>query len=284
MIVYSIIVCYNPDLIILNNLIQSVVKQSAKVVIVDNSKFNNLSKLKSCDILTLGENKGISYAQNKGIEYAKSKGANAFVFFDQDSEIENNFFKNILENMTINDLAVFSPLVIDKISNEIFPSIRLNYLGLTKKVHFSINSEPAEVDLIISSGSCTNLKTMNFVGMMDEQFFIDFVDTDWSLRCREKKVPIFIIPNAILKHSIGDRNFKFLSFTFFIHNNKRVYYQIKNCISLFKKSHAPILFVMKELLSLLFHDLFLFFILKNKIQFLKFSFLGFRDGFKFLIK
>jgi rhamnosyltransferase len=284
MTVYSIIVCYQPDLRILNHLIKSIINQSSKVVIVDNSEVNNLSKLKSCDILTLGENKGISYAQNKGIEYAKSKGANAFVFFDQDSEIENNFFINILQNMTISDLSVFSPLIIDKISNEIFPSIRLNYLGLTKKVHFSKNSEPALVDLIISSGSCLNLKTLNFVGLMDEDLFIDFVDTDWSLRCKEKKVPIYIMPNAILKHSIGERNFKILNFTFFLHNNKRVYYQIKNCLSLFKKSHAPMLFVMKELLSLLFHDFFLFFISKNKIQFLKFSFLGFRDGFKFLIK
>jgi len=282
--VFSIIVCYNPDLIILNQLVKSILNQSSKVVIVDNSEVNNLSKLKSCDILTLGENKGISYAQNKGIEYAKSKGANAFVFFDQDSEIENNFFKNILQNMTINDLSVFSPLIIDKISNEIFPSIRLNYLGLNKKVHFSKNSEPALVDLIISSGSCLNLKTLNFVGLMDEDLFIDFVDTDWSLRCKEKKVPIYIMPNAILKHSIGKRNFKILNFSFFLHNNKRVYYQIKNCLSLFKKSHAPMLFVMKELLSLLFHNFFLFFISKNKIQFLKFSFLGFRDGFKFLIK
>lgn len=284
MIVYSIIVCYNPDLIILNNLIESITKQSVKIVIVDNSEVNNLSKLKSCDILTLGENQGISFAQNKGIEYAKSKGANVFVFFDQDSEIESNFFKNILKNITINDLSVFSPLIINKISNEIFPSIRFNCFGLTKKVYFSKNSEPALVDLIISSGSCVNLKTLNFVGLMDENLFIDFVDTDWSLRCKEKKVPIYIIPKAILKHSIGESSFKFLNFTFFSHNNKRVYYQIKNCIYLFNKSHAPVLFVMKEILSLLFHDFVLFFFSKNKIQFLKSSFLGFVDGFKILMK
>ena len=282
--IFSIIVCYNPDLQNLNLLVKSILNQSSKVVIIDNSEVNNLSKLKSCDILTLGENKGISYAQNKGIEYAKSKGANVFVFFDQDSEIHNDYFDNILLKMNLNQLSLFSPLIIDKKSNQIFPSIRLNYFGFTKKIQFSRNSEPSLVDLIISSGSCVNLKTLNLIGNMDENLFIDFVDTDWSFRCKEKKVPILIIPKAILRHNIGDGNFKFLNFTFFLHSNKRLYYQIRNCLYLLKKSYIPKLFVLKEMFSLLFHDMIIFFFTKSKIQFVKSIFLGFKDGFKFLIK
>ena len=282
--IFSIIICYNPDLLKLNQLVKSIVSQSSSVVLVDNSENNNFIKIEYCDTINLGENKGISYAQNRGIEFAKSKDADVFVFFDQDSEIHNDYFDNILLKMNLNQLSVFSPLIIDKKSNHIFASIRLNGLGLTKKIQFSENSDPSLVDLIISSGSCVNIKTLNLVGLMDEIFFIDFVDTDWSLRCKEKKVPIYIMPKAILKHSIGEGNFKFLFFTFFIHSNKRIYYQIRNCLFLFKKSYVPNLFVLKELSSLLFHNFITIFFAKNKLQFLKFSFLGFRDGLKFLIR
>jgi rhamnosyltransferase len=282
--IFSIVVCYNPDLVKLNNLVQSILSQSNNVVLVDNSKNTKLSKIKSAKIISLGQNKGISYAQNKGIEFAKSKNADVFVFFDQDSEIDSNFFENILFKMNLNNLSVFSPLIIDKKTNYIFPSIRLNSIGLTKKVQFTKKSNPDLIDLVISSGTCLNLKTINLIGNMDENLFIDFVDTDWSLRCKEKKVPIVIVPKAILRHNIGEGNFKFLSFTFFLHSNKRLYYQIRNCLYLLKKSYVPKLFVFKELFSLLFHNMIIFFLTKNKREFIKSIYLGFNDGFKFLIK
>ena len=283
MSIYSIIVSYNPNIQNLNNLIKSITNHSIKVLVVDNSKTKNLFKIKNFETIHLGENKGISFAQNKGIEIAKKRGAKFFIFFDQDSQISSMFFNNILSNYSENDLHVRSPLILDKESDEPMPSIKLNNLGFTSKFDTSKALEPQQTDLIISSGTVVNLKTLNIVGLMDENLFIDFVDTEWSFRCKKENIPIYIIPNAIIKHSIGKKNFKFLNMTFFVHNSRRIYFQFRNCIILFSKNHVPNLFVLKELISLIFHSLVVIFFKKNSFKSLKNIFLGLMDGFKFIL-
>ena len=260
--VYSIIVTYNPDLKNLYNLVKSVLNQSSKALIIDNSSPDFLLEVNNCEIIRLGDNKGISFAQNKGIEIAKKNGANFFVFFDQDSQISENFFSNIFRNYDKNDLSVRSPLIIDNDSKNIMPSVRLNNLGFTYKFFPSLKN-PQLTDIIISSGTALNLKTLNTIGTMDENLFIDFVDTEWCLRCKKENVPIYIIPNAILNHSIGNKNIKFLNMTFFVHSSKRIYFQFRNCIILFSKNHVPNLFVLKELISLLFHSIVILFLKKQ---------------------
>ena len=69
---------------------------------------------------------------------------------------------------------------------------------------------------------------------MDEILFIDYVDTEWSLRCKKENIPIYVNSKAILQHSIGTNNFKFFSMTFFIHSSTRIYFQFRNCIILFE--------------------------------------------------
>ena len=39
--------------------------------------------------------------------------------------------------------------------------------------------------------------------MFDEDFFIDFVDVEWCLRCKKNKVAIFVVPDAVMEHEIG---------------------------------------------------------------------------------
>ena len=282
--IFSIIVCFNPDIESLKKLVESILDQSSEVVIVDNSSSKKLIDLGNCKIISLNSNKGISYAQNRGIEYAKKKSSDIFVFFDQDSEINKNFFKSLMKKMDLDIMSVFSPLVIDKKTDKILPSVNLNRFGITSKVFYNRSSSFNRVDLIISSGSAINRKALDCVGLMDENLFIDFVDTDFCFRCIKKNIPIYIMPEAILKHSIGQSKYTFFNLTFFKHDNERIYYQVRNCIYFFKKKYVPKLFVLKEFFSILFHSFFLIFLSNDKMGFLRNFFLGFKDGLVFIIK
>lgn len=44
------------------------------------------------------------------------------------------------------------------------------------------------------------------VGVLDERLFIDYVDTEWCLRCAAQGITVRIIPAASMTHSIGDKS------------------------------------------------------------------------------
>ena len=93
--VFAIIVTYNHDKNKLRNLVGSILCQKINVIIVDNSDSNSKILIDDCNIIHLNKNMGIAYAQNKGIDLARKLNSDSVVFFDQDSIIDTNFFKNI---------------------------------------------------------------------------------------------------------------------------------------------------------------------------------------------
>ena len=280
---YSIIVCYNPDIFNLKLLCQHIANGGAYVVIVDNTEISYLLDNPEFDdfiLIPMGENTGIAHAQNVGIEYAANNGAEVVVFFDQDSIISDNFLAVLTGALKTGVPGVVAPVYFDNTKGYEFPSMRLNQHGLLVKVYKKNKNLPYNVDVVISSGIAATIVTFEIAGLMDEDFFIDFVDTEWCLRCRKKNVPIHVVPSAIMTHSIGTSSTKMLFFTLFIHGPDRCYYQIRNCFLLFRKQSIPQLLAVKEITSVLMHWLILFFFINNKMVYLKNYYLAISHGIK----
>jgi rhamnosyltransferase len=104
---------------------------------------------------------------------------------------------------------------------------------------------------------------------MDEEFFIDFVDTEWCLRCRSKSIPIQVVPTAVMNHSIGETSINLGFMRGFVHSPERCYYEIRNCFLLFKKENVPFLLASKVILSVFVHHIVLFGFVKNKANYVK---------------
>lgn len=197
---FAVIVTYHPQLINLKKLIVALREQGVSPVIVDNGtlKQDSLSEIENiAHVINLGDNMGIAFAQNKGILYCKSKNAKAIVFFDQDSEIKAEFIESLVNDY--NDLiaagdkvAVIGPTFIDSRYGFYYKQIRLNKFGIREKVDPAHFSKPFEATIIISSGSYIPVKVLDDVGYMDEDFFIDYVDTEWCLRAISKGYKIFV--------------------------------------------------------------------------------------------
>ena len=279
--IYCIIVCYNPEIISLSKLCLVILESNSKIIIVDNTDCSYIKKELSgfdANIIILNENLGMAKAQNIGIQFAIQKGAEVVVFFDQDSEIENDFIPKLTAPLENNPLMVVSPVFFDKKNGFRFPSMRLNKFGLLEKIRTKHLSEPYDVDVIISSGSATTKKIFDIVGLMNEDYFIDFVDTEWSLRCRSMGIPIKAVPSAIMKHSIGEKSIDLFLIRLFIHNPLRTYYKVRNSFLFARSKNVPILMSFKEILSALIHNIFIIFFLNNKKNYLKIYFQGIYDG------
>jgi rhamnosyltransferase len=279
---FSVVVAYNPEYNKLLALCQVLSSSDITTVLIDNSdinkiEFTEISKLSKIHIINLFDNFGIAKAQNIGINYALTQNADAIIFFDQDSQIDSSFLSNLIAPLSNDNISICAPLFIDFDSEIQLPVISINKFGL---ISYSNNFQK-ELDnkIVISSGLIVKSEIFNLVGLMNEEYFIDYVDTDFCFRCFARNIKINVVPNAVMKHPVGDKMVKILGFYFFIHNPQRVYYQIRNCFLFSSKNYVPLLFRLREIISLAFHQFFLMcFYYKNRLYYLKAFYYGFLHG------
>lgn len=279
----AIIVTYNPSIPILHRTCVALLNSGSKVIIVDNSEGTDTAaslNLPEIEIIELKSNYGIAYAQNTGINHAIELGAEVIVFFDQDSEIDSSFLKYLLAPISVGLPMIVAPVFFDAEQGYEFPSFRLNKFGLPKKVYSKKTLEPYAVDIIISSGSAATVEVFAKAGMMDVDLFIDFVDTEWAIRCRKNNIGIMVVPTAIMKHSIGDKSIDFGVMRGFIHSYQRSYYKLRNPFLLLRSRYVPLSLVFKEIISALVHQTVLLFFVDKKAKYLKSYIDAIKDGIK----
>ena len=280
--IFSVIVCYNPEIANLSNLCRVLSINEISIILVDNTEVSYIEDMATsfgAELINLNENLGIAKAQNIGITHALKNNAELVVFFDQDSVIENDFIANLIKPLTnIYTPMVVSPVFFDEKQGFRFPSYRLNKFGLLKKIGVVDNAEMYDVDMIISSGSAVTKTTFDTVGLMNEDYFIDFVDTEWILRCRAKKIPVKVISSAIMKHSIGDKSINLKFMRVFIHSPVRSYYKVRNSFLFFKCKDVPLMLGLKEITSALVHNFLTIIVAENRWEYLKNYFQAIKDG------
>ena len=277
---YAVIVAYNPDTSALINLCEAVTQQNHLVVIIDNSENAascNAHYFSKYHVISLKENKGIAYAQNVGTRYAIDEGAQIISFFDQDSVIPADLLHKLVAPHETNKLLITAPVSIDKYHRFEYPSRVLNDFGLSRDVYSLGKNELTPVDIVISSGITVSTNVFNIAGMFDEDLFIDFVDTEWCLRCRKNAVHMLIVPDAIMEHSIGESSAKIGPFKSILHSPARTYYKTRNSILLVRKD-VKILFALRQIISAVAHNLLLVFFAKQPLLHSKYYLLGILHG------
>lgn len=136
-----------------------------------------------------GMNNAIAQRLNTAAKKAILESFDWLLMMDQDSKFVNNslqYYLNGIENYPL------------KVSIPIFC---LNYFRENKES--SPIAETQEIDLFITSGSVLNLKLFPIIGAFDEALFIDFVDTEYSLRCKKLGCKIIQFTNIFMVHQLG---------------------------------------------------------------------------------
>lgn len=281
--VFAIVVCYHPNVARLRDMCASLTQSDVRVILVDNSEqsiLHDAADLTDCITIVNADNLGIARAQNIGIRRAVQCGAEAVVFFDQDSRINQGLVSSLVAHLTPGVPAVVAPVYYDEVKGFEYPSLKLNRLGFLRKVYAGGRVGLCEVDVVISSGTATTIETFQRAGMMDEDFFIDAVDTEWCLRCRRNQVPITVVPSATMHHSIGNRSIDLGVATVLVHSPVRCYYQIRNCFRLFSRDSVPLPLAVREAVGLAIHKLLLLLFVRGRVTYLKFFAEAIYDGLR----
>jgi rhamnosyltransferase len=172
----------------LNKNIESYFPFVEKLFIVDNTPNQDRQEFQKRDnIKYIGnnENLGIAYALNCAAKEAYSNGFNFLLTMDQDSSFLNNDCEKLIQQLKRLDICqtgILAP----------------NHNGSKSSTEFD------EVKSTMTSGNLLNLEAFSLVGGFNEDYFIDYVDHEFSLRLRKNKLKIIQSNRIHIKHKLGD--------------------------------------------------------------------------------
>ena len=278
--VAAIVVAYHPNRGQLAELC-GLLGQHAEVIVVDNTPLADAPvPVEGVQWLSMRGNAGIAAAQNAGIRAALSLGAEAIAFFDQDSTPDAQLLPSLVAALGQPPSGVAAPVCVDMRTGREYPPFRFNRWGWANPAPAAGLPAPVQVDLIISSGSMVAADVFARAGLMEEAFFIDYVDLEWCIRCRQAGVPIRVVPSATMPHAIGNDVFENGPFTTFVHSPVRAYYRLRNAFLLIRMAHVPRLYVLHEVAAALVHHLLQWRHSQDRRQHARLGWRGLVDGLR----
>ena len=221
-----------------------------KIILIDNDSSDaTLSLLDDIEntssnilIIRLKNNIGLASAQNLGISYALEDDEITYIFLlDHDSAPAEGSLSKLAEALEQackdESFGILGMLPIEeenvewmrkkvKVAESISPTITLGGRNLT------------EVWTVMASGSLINRKHFERYGFFDDDFFIDDVDHDFSLRLHCDGLKNFVANDAILIHNLGEQvqvNFLGRKLNFTRHQPFRLYFITRNAIWMWRR-------------------------------------------------
>ena len=226
----GVVILYHPDMELLLANIQSYNTGLKQLYVYDNSDTKTLGieeallKLNpSIEYKYFNANEGIAKRLNQAMDQASLNQYDYLLTMDQDSSFKAGDFekyKSLIQSTAYNHVAQF---------------------GVNCQPDFTQSKEqPEEALTLITSGSILNLSITKNIGSFKEDFFIDFVDAEFSYRVIQNGYINLMFSNIVLNHALGTLvegrglgNFK--KSMRIIHAPIRVYYIIRNGLYLYFK-------------------------------------------------
>ena len=192
-LVAGVTVLYNCDVDIILN-IQSYINQVELLYIITNSDSEPIEEirnsLQSTKIRVLNNHKniGIASALNQAIEFAISDGFNFLLMMDQDSRVSDNLVAVMMNEFNNDELiGILAPFVVHE-----------------KNPKMPANSSKELIHVAMTSGSMIKLSLIKKTGKLLDDFFIDYVDQEISLRMISNGFKIYQLNNVFVFHKLGN--------------------------------------------------------------------------------
>jgi rhamnosyltransferase len=205
------------------------------------------------EYLPNGENLGIALALNQGVERLIEQGFTMAMLFDQDSEPTSKLLGELpaavaAADTTQRPVALGGPAYEDARLRGVAPFVRFGW-GRFRRIA-PMGEVPIDVDFLITSGSCVNLRYWREIGPMDAALFIDFVDLEWCVRAKRAGYRVIGVPWLRLSHELGGEPVRVLGRNYPMHGPIRHYYQFRNIVALAMRGSMPLSWKTAELVKL----------------------------------
>lgn len=251
--VLAVVVSYNPQLKALRRTLDALIEQACDVIVVDNGSSNTSALASLCDeypqvvFAPQTSNLGLGAAHNIGISHARKLSYPYLLLMDQDSVPMQGMVAALrLAHAKQSESSLVSAVGVSYLNADTgvesffikFGRLKFSRRYCGERDEFGC----LEADFLISSGSLISINTLNEVGDMDESLFIDHVDTEWFLRCKNLGYKAYGVCDAIMQHGLGEQTHR-LSLggrTRNVPQHKpfRYYYIMRNSVLLYRRGYC----------------------------------------------
>ena len=254
--VATITVTFNPELRLLEAQLRALPAATPKIVVDNASAPDTVRKLRAllvgvpnATLLCNNENLGLPSAINHGVQYAHGLGTPLrFIWLlDQDSEPSADCLPSLLDAFdTLQQrgerVGCVGPALVDAatgLDHGFHQCTRWRW----KRVHPApTEREPVPVANLNGSGTLIPIALFLELGGLEEDLFIDHVDTEWAFRVQARGYRIFGIPSASMQHRMGDSSQRLWLFgwrVWPVRSPRRHYYLFRNAILLMRRRGVP---------------------------------------------
>lgn len=242
-----LVIAYHPDEYFYEVYENLARKSRWHVLVYDNGGTDRLRlERQGAVILGDGRNDGIGIAINAGLTWASDHSSSVLVTFDQDSRVLPDTIDRLVDafgeaQRKFDRVACLGPVFYDvRNESELFPIVRIKGVRVIKIAPSSLADSLEPSSFIITSGMVINLSCLPEVGGFDEDFFIDYVDTEWCLRAVARGYFVINATQIRLPHSLSDKPVaKFAGRLYLEYSDLRRYYQNRNAVLMLGKPHVP---------------------------------------------
>lgn len=293
--VCAVIVTYHSGREAAAALLDVIAAQVEAVVVVDNGSeeveveglVELATRFANVTVVPLDDNVGLGGAHNVGIRWADSRGFGFVLLLDDDSLPDQAMVAELLAaHAKLRDegseVAAVGPLLIDRRSGHEAAFRRFGLLRFSRHP-CTCADDLIAADFLISSGALLPRAAWEQIGMMNEELFIDHVDTEWCLRARKRGWKIYGVCKARMQHDLGDATMKAWLGRWHhipVHSPLRHYYTARNSVFMQAYGRHPLTWILPDLKRLI--GMFFVFstVPENRMQHASMMVRGIRDGIR----
>lgn len=188
-----------------------------QVVLVDNgSEDDSVKTVKEnfpeVEIVETGKNLGFAGGNNVGINYAIEKGAEYVFLINNDTTVNSKYLEKLVEVAESNPqigLAGSKIFYQQEPDTIWFAGGKINWLK-NKGEHIGLNQKDSpeynktkEVDYLTGCALLIKKEVIEKIGVLAEDYFLYYEDTDYSLRAKNAGYKIIYVPESVIYHKVS---------------------------------------------------------------------------------
>lgn len=212
--VCAIVITHNPDEKLVD-LLRELEGQVDHTIIVDNASsaastetITEATQFPNVTLIENSENLGVASALNQGLEKTIVLGYQWAITFDQDSKLAPDMVEKLwvtlLCNIDEHKIGIIAPQIIDRITGHKSPFLQRRFHCIFQRSQCE-DAFLENVTTVITTGALINLSAFKALNGFRDDFFIDYVDTEFCLRLLLKGYTILVSCEAELLHTFGNR-------------------------------------------------------------------------------
>jgi rhamnosyltransferase len=255
-VVTTVTVTFNPDIDLLRTQLAALPRESLKRVVDNASRPDILQRIAllvsqtpNAQLLRNDENLGLAAAVNRGVRAVRdtAPAARFVLLLDQDSEPAPGSVEALVtgfEALQVRGERVgcVGPTLLD-VATGLTHGFHQCSRWRWKRVYPAPGAtEPVPCANLNGSGTLVPVDLFLDLGGLEDDLFIDHVDTEWAFRVQARGYRLFGIPQAVFRHRMGEASRRIWLFgwrVWPVRSPRRHYFLYRNAVILMRRSYVP---------------------------------------------